>query len=349
MLLKRLRSTDELGWYDHEKLAALLPYTPFAGADQLASEVISALRETGSVNYEVQSYPERGGDTPQGRSPGSGSGKKPRESVRGVRALQMAPKGNNGTARRAPTLKKASPEDSVPVGRVFSPVPCTPTPFWKRVLDIFVSVVALILLAPLFLAVSVFIKVVSSGPVFFRQERVGANGKPFTIWKFRTMHQNADTSSHREYVQGLIQQAVGSGNGDGAKPMRKLQNDPRIIPFGNLLRKSAIDELPQIFNVLRGEMSIVGPRPCIAYEADGYLPWYRKRFNTVPGMTGLWQVTGKNERTVTEMMRLDINYAMHRSVLLDLKIIFKTPRVIAGEVLNTLRMRKMPSEARENT
>ena len=199
-------------------------------------------------------------------------------------------------------------------------------------MDIVGSVLGLFLLSPLFLLIAALIKCVSRGPVFLGQERMGRGGKRFVCWKFRTMKVDADTSVHRDHVHSLIKSGQDEGH---EKPLMKLDSDSdaRIIPFGRLLRQSGLDELPQLINVLRGEMSLVGPRPCFPYEAEVYLPWHRQRFDGVPGLTGLWQVNGKNKTTFTEMMRLDIAYEQRRSFLLDFKIVVKTPAVIIDQVI----------------
>ena len=190
-------------------------------------------------------------------------------------------------------------------------------PAWKRLLDCALVVIAMPLLAPLMIVIAVIIRRSSPGPVLFQQKRVGFQGATFMCLKFRTMHCGAETVSHRGHLQQLI-------NSDA--PMTKLDanGDARIIPFGKLLRASGLDELPQLINVLQGEMSLVGPRPCVAYEAEKYLPWQRERFNAAPGLTGLWQVSGKNRTTFTRMMELDIEYTRRKSLWLDLKIIFMT-------------------------
>ena len=153
-------------------------------------------------------------------------------------------------------------------------------------------------------------------------------GKRFRLWKFRTMRVNAETSSHEEYVASLIT-AEGT---DQDKPMLKIEKDPRIFPCGVFLRKACIDELPQLFNVFKGDMSLVGPRPPIPYEANAYLFWHEGRFDAVPGMTGLWQVSGKNSLTFKEMVRLDIRYARERSLALDIKILLKTFPAVLFEI-----------------
>jgi lipopolysaccharide/colanic/teichoic acid biosynthesis glycosyltransferase len=185
---------------------------------------------------------------------------------------------------------------------------------------------ALVLLSPVMLLVALLIKCVSPGPVLFRQARIGYMGKLFSCYKFRTMHVRNTSSAHESYCRQLI---------SSTKPMTKLETmnrDPRLIRFGRIIRKTALDELPQLFNVLRGEMSLVGPRPCIPYEYERYARWHRGRVDALPGMTGLWQVSGKNRRTFTEMIRLDISYAKRWSLWLDLGILLRTVPAILEQV-----------------
>jgi len=214
-------------------------------------------------------------------------------------------------------------------------------PVWKRMLDlgiiIFLSPGLLLLGA----VVAALVKIGSPGPILFRQRRVGYRGTEFTCFKFRTMLTNAETDSHRNHTQNLIKSNI---------PMVKLdaRKDPRLIPLGSLLRASGLDELPQLVNVLRGEMSVVGPRPCIPYEYEMYEPWQRGRFNAVPGLTGLWQVSGKNRTTFEEMVRFDIEYSERRTLWLDLKIILKTLPAIWGQYcdLRTIKQEEDGDPAR---
>jgi lipopolysaccharide/colanic/teichoic acid biosynthesis glycosyltransferase len=195
-------------------------------------------------------------------------------------------------------------------------------PLWKRTLDVAVSCLALLLFAPFMLGVAAWIKVSSPGPVLFKQVRWGCLGVPFTIWKFRTMKTDVDQAKHHRYVTALLH---------SKGTLDKLDAHSELIPCGGFLRKTGIDELPQLFNVLRGEMSLVGPRPdVIAVEA--YCPKDARRFEVLPGMTGLWQVSGKNLRTFEEMLALDTTYAQNRSFLLDLKILLKTPSVLIRQL-----------------
>jgi lipopolysaccharide/colanic/teichoic acid biosynthesis glycosyltransferase len=200
----------------------------------------------------------------------------------------------------------------------------------KRVMDIAGSSLALVGCLPLFVLIALLIKASSRGPVLFRQQRVGHHGRCFTFLKFRSMQMGNDPSAHKEYVtrliNGVAEQKPTSGNGQG---VYKLVNDQRITRVGRFLRKSSLDELPQLLNVLRGEMSLVGPRPSIPYEVAAYQTWHRRRVLEVkPGMTGLWQVNGRNRIKFDEMVRLDLQYAKQWSPWLDLKILLHTPSAV---------------------
>jgi exopolysaccharide biosynthesis polyprenyl glycosylphosphotransferase len=197
----------------------------------------------------------------------------------------------------------------------------------KRTLDIAGSTACLLAFGPVFLCVAAAVKLTSKGPVFFRQERVGEAGQPFTMFKFRTMKVNADPRIHQEYVEKFIQSnQAATSNGDA---VFKLVNDPRVTPVGDFLRRSSLDELPQFWNVLRGDMSLVGPRPPLPYEVEKYKQWHRRRvLEAKPGITGLWQVTGRSRTTFDEMVRLDLRYAKNPSVWTDLNILLATPKAV---------------------
>lgn len=202
-------------------------------------------------------------------------------------------------------------------------------PWWKRAMEIICILIALPVLLPVVAIISLLIKIKSPGPILFKQVRVGHRGKRFMLFKFRSMKLGASQAAHQLYLSRLIRSDL---------PMVKLdsQRDQRLIPCGRLLRASGLDELPQLINVLRGEMSLVGPRPCIEYEYEKFLPWQKERFNAVPGLTGLWQVSGKNRTTFDEMIRLDIRYAQNLSCWLDLKIMLKTPLAMAGQIWDSV-------------
>jgi lipopolysaccharide/colanic/teichoic acid biosynthesis glycosyltransferase len=204
----------------------------------------------------------------------------------------------------------------------------------KRMIDIIGSALALIICAPAFLIIALAIKASSKGPVFFRQQRVGRYGKRFTFLKFRSMDVDNDPSVHKEYVTKLIaghaERKPSNGNGEG---VYKLTNDERVTGVGAFLRRASLDELPQFLNVLKGEMSLVGPRPAVPYELAAYQTWHRRRVLEVkPGITGLWQVNGRSRVKFDEMVRLDLRYAKSWSPWLDIKILMRTPRaVLLGE------------------
>ena len=199
----------------------------------------------------------------------------------------------------------------------------------KRMIDIVLSGLALLVLSPLFLLIAVAVKLSSKGPVLFRQERVGQFGKHFTFLKFRSMQVGNESKIHEQYVRKLISGALGvPENG-----VFKIQNDPRVTAVGHFLRKTSFDELPQFWNVLIGEMSLVGPRPPLPYEVEVYALWHRRRLlEARPGITGLWQVTGRSRTCFDDMVRLDLHYTHSSSLWLDLKILLQTPRaVLAGD------------------
>jgi lipopolysaccharide/colanic/teichoic acid biosynthesis glycosyltransferase len=198
----------------------------------------------------------------------------------------------------------------------------------KKGIDIVGSVVALLLLSPIFLAVAAAIKLTSKGPVFFTQERLGFNGEPFRLLKFRTMFISNDQQQHKDYIQKYICEQKNAAVEPG---IFKLINDLRVTCVGRFLRKMSLDELPQLINVLKGEMSLVGPRPPILYECDLYDTWHKRRLlSCKPGITGLWQVMGRSRTTFDEMVRLDLKYLSEWSLWLDLKIMLKTPKAVFG-------------------
>ena len=199
----------------------------------------------------------------------------------------------------------------------------------KRVIDIAGSLTALILLSPLFLAIALAIKLTSKGPILFKQKRIGQYGVWFTFLKFRSMYFLSDTKIHQKYVRRLISGKDECKQSDGNGGAYKLQGDLRITPVGQFLRRTSLDEFPQFFNVLRGEMSLVGPRPPIPYETEAYDIWHRRRFlEAKPGITGLWQVKGRSKLKFDEMVRLDLRYAKDWSLGLDLNILLQTPRAV---------------------
>jgi lipopolysaccharide/colanic/teichoic acid biosynthesis glycosyltransferase len=192
----------------------------------------------------------------------------------------------------------------------------------KRALDITVALAALLLLSPVLLVTWLLVRLSGSGDAVFRQPRVGRDGVLFVLYKFRTMHADAPDDVHREYVRRSL--AADRPAAYGTRGLYKLANDPRITRVGALLRRTSIDELPQLVNVLRGDMSLVGPRPALPYEVEMFGPDYAARFRVPPGLTGLWQVSGRNRLTMRQGLELDLEYVRRHGLLLDLTILLRT-------------------------
>ncbi len=208
--------------------------------------------------------------------------------------------------------------------------PCRSFPLWKRVLDTTLVIAFSPVLAPLMLGLTVWVRLASPGPVLFRQDRVGQNRTVFPLLKFRSMHVQADTTAHESYVEELMR---------SDKPMLKLdwRGDRRLIPGARIIRSLGLDELPQLINILKGEMSLVGPRPCTPGELRHYRSDQMDRFLVPPGITGYWQVNGKNNTTFSEMIRLDSYYAQRMSLRLDLWILLRTPVAVAVQAWHSFR------------
>lgn len=210
-----------------------------------------------------------------------------------------------------------------------------PMPFWKRTFDVVLALFGILVSSPLLLVLGLGIKAVSPGPVLFRQERIGYCGRRFMLYKFRSMKVVAETRVHREHLDKLMKSDTRLTKLDG--------HDTRLIPFGRIFRASGLDELPQLFNILRGEMSFIGPRPCVPYEYAQFQHWHRGRCDVYPGLTGLWQVNGKNKTTFTEMMRFDNAYARRQTLRQDLQICWMTIPAVFGQIIETTRGRAAPS------
>jgi lipopolysaccharide/colanic/teichoic acid biosynthesis glycosyltransferase len=197
-----------------------------------------------------------------------------------------------------------------------------------RVVDLVIAGLALLVLSPLMAVISVVVGCTSRGPVLFRQERLGRYGQPFVIYKFRTMYAGCDDRLHRDYIRRLLQKPASSAC--GPEGLYKLVDDPRITRVGGWLRRSSLDELPQLINVVRGDMAIVGPRPVLPWEAQLFERRHGKRFEVRPGITGLWQISGRNRLTMTQALDLDVRYVEQRCLRLDLAILLRTIPVVLG-------------------
>jgi lipopolysaccharide/colanic/teichoic acid biosynthesis glycosyltransferase len=358
-LARRLRTTDEVGWMEPWHIGVLLRDTPEEGGWKVVEDVVRELAPAGiRPTCDVQEYPAEKDDPrrkkhedprqtwfgdlypewkleePAGlelnRRNGNGDGGNGRHgngrdgNGNGGNGHHGSGGFGNGRSGGDAGGSGSRGNGSEVVGRMHrEPAPIAnlpfvrPIPWSKRLLDIALSLSALIALSPLFLLMAAIIKVVSPGPVFFKQERVGYLGRRFMCWKFRSMRVKNDAQVHKDYYRRLM---------NSETPMTKLdqKKDPRLIPLGRFFRATGLDELPQLINVLKGDMSLVGPRPCLPYEYEAYLQWYKQRFDTLPGLTGLWQVSGKNHTTFCEMIRLDISYVRKMSVWMDAIIMMKT-------------------------
>jgi lipopolysaccharide/colanic/teichoic acid biosynthesis glycosyltransferase len=319
VLTQRMRSIDEVGWFDTWRLGIVLPDTPAEGASKLANDICEKFtikNKMASPIFKIYTYPSDW-------LPGFKDNPPNHPSVKTDPYGNVPPTAQSGKAK---ILNCNSLMERL------EPLLVKQMPAWKRGTDILGSVFGLVLLFPVFLLISIVIKIVSPGPVFFKQKRVGYLGKPFNCLKFRTMHPNANSFAYEQHLSECI-------NSDN--PFKKLDDDDsRIMPFGKLLRKTSLDEVPQLLNVLRGEMSLVGPRPDVPYSVQCYTQWHHKRFDAFPGLTGLWQASGKNGTTFKEMIRLDITYIQQISFWLDLKILLKTVHVIITQTFESSLKRK---------
>jgi exopolysaccharide biosynthesis polyprenyl glycosylphosphotransferase len=311
VLSSSVRETDIKGWYEQGKVTGII-LTELNSIDEVVQEKILLKIQDRLV-----------------QALGSEAVEKIRVSYH---AFPESYKGNGGDREwlNTPLYPEVTKQPAVKKVPLFA----------KRVLDITGSLLGLVFLSPVFLAITLGIKLTSRGPVLFKQERLGQWGKAFTFLKFRSMYVNSDASPHKEYVTKLITGGNGtppagengSSSAEGRKEgevVYKMTSDPRITHLGRILRKTSLDELPQFINVLKGEMSLVGPRPPIPYEYEIYDLWHRNRVRTMkPGITGLWQVDGRSKTTFDNMVRLDLRYVQNWSLWLDIKILIKTVRAV---------------------
>lgn len=322
-LIDRIREPDLIGRLDHEKLALLLPETGPEGAWRLTEDLLERISEAGeSADCVIYVYPfddglgngtqsKNGSEKRNGDDSSDGEGSAPHHEQKEPVALDDWPVHSELTLSEA-----RGPEHRWPVmdlGQYLN----EPLPFWKRLLDVVVSTALLVVLSPLFLTTALAIKLTSRGPVFFRQKRAGLGGLPFDFYKFRSMRVGAED---------LKEDLLGQNEKDG--PIFKIRDDPRLTPIGRLLRKTSIDELPQLWNVLRGDMTLVGPRPPTLDEVPSYELWQRRRLNLTGGLTCIWQVSGRSEVGFEDWMRMDVRYAKRRSFLGDMKLLSRTLRAV---------------------
>jgi exopolysaccharide biosynthesis polyprenyl glycosylphosphotransferase len=294
------RETDPAGWYKQDRILGII-FTELGQIDDLAvtDMLLDKLRESLRVSL-------------------------PAEDLKDVRVTVHTfsddSKGKNADISANPTfypdLAHIDKAKKIPI-------------LLKRAMDIVGSAAALLLLAPVFALIAALIKMTSDGPVLFKQERLGQLGRPFMCLKFRSMHANNDLKTHQEFIKQVIKGKHDGRAHGGLTPVYKMTNDPRVTRVGKFLRRTSLDELPQFFNVLIGNMSLVGPRPPIAYEYEEYDIWHRRRVLEVkPGITGLWQVNGRSRVRFDDMVRLDLQYARGWTVWMDIQILLQTPRAV---------------------
>lgn len=337
------RECDIKGWYQEGRAGILTPHTDESGARALARNLSMDLaRRFGPESHGEEhklsrfivlaSLPAHGNSLPA-------KDHRTKAKPSPVRAHDYR---SSSSAPNSPTLALRSIKGgAVDVALLTWPISIELLTYeqarglqlkLKRAMDVLGSLFGIALFGPLMLFIALLIKITSSGPILFRQERLGFLGKPFTFLKFRSMKANCDQSLHRQYVTELINghnDAI--NNGTPAQPVYKINGDPRVTWIGRFLRKTSLDELPQFFNVLRGDMSLVGPRPPIPYECHNYQRWHCRRVLEVkPGITGLWQISGRSRTTFNEMVRLDLTYVRTWSLWLDVKILLRTPWAVVS-------------------
>jgi len=309
-LVKQSRKIDIKGWFDLKRVGILMPDTRNSGALESKEKIYRQIRQhfPGAEKVDLREF-IRVSTFGDGSSDGNG----------------FAVDRDNGEGGCSSQDDKGVYTDIISGNSSFYLKRLT-----KRVLDIVGSILGIVITSPLMLIIAVLIKLTSPGPVLFRQERVGFLGRRFTFVKFRSMVTNADQTIHESYITNLINGQNGKINhGTTAQPLYKMNYDPRVTPLGRILRKTSLDEIPQLFNILKGEMSLVGPRPPIPYEVEKYKLWHCGRvFEIKPGLTGLWQVSGRSRTSFDDMVRLDLRYVDNWSLWLDIKIIFKTFRAV---------------------
>jgi lipopolysaccharide/colanic/teichoic acid biosynthesis glycosyltransferase len=326
MLKERIRTSDVIGQLDKTRIAVILPETDSTGCWRFADDMLVLLAEASlAFNCEVYSYPidwENEGDAdsnvpierqdkPTGTSGVGGE-------IHSLLQYNKLGVTENFASREGLEYVRDSAGER-PVGDL-APLFVERLPIWKRLMDILVSATLLILAAPLFALVAVGIRLTSPGPIIFRQLRAGVRGEPFTFLKFRSM-----------YIDAEARKATLQGQNEADGPIFKMRNDPRMTPIGRFLRRSSIDELPQLWNVLRGDMTLVGPRPPTMDEVPRYQPWQRGRLNHRGGLVCIREVNGRSEVAFEEWMRMDLRYLARKSFLLDVKLLFQTARaVISG-------------------
>ena len=325
VLANRIRSIDEAGWLGRQHIGVLLPYTQATGARKLAEDVCQKISiRSLPPKYTIHTYPPISKE-PSDRSGNSGPFRiQDIPSKQKTTASPYSSASAKHTGRRKTDFTSQQPKanrtpDCGELAEGIKPFLLRPLPIWKRAMDIVGATVALIVFLPIMIAVAIAIKLTSKGPILFKQQRAGLGGIPFTFYKFRSMVIDAE-----DRKEDLLKHNERTG------PAFKMTNDPRVTRVGNFIRKWSMDELPQLFNVVCGDISLVGPRPLPVNEALQHNQWQDRRLSVTPGITCLWQVYARHDTCFDRWTRLDIEYINERSPLLDLKILLKTlPAVLS--------------------
>ena len=357
IICSNVRESDGVSIYDENKILVLLPDTEAENAQLVGTNLMNKFNKISGqdsqkqnltkpgVDVKIVSFPEKDieQNSPADRIPGQSTGEnnftgiyakdtfKMKESSpinfkkSSVENLNLTVSSQDGSSISLPMI-----DTLLFNNELFSNFSKITFKFIKRALDFLLSLCALILISPILFITGLIIKLSSPGPVLFSQTRVGYKGRQFKFLKFRSMRVNSDNSTHKDYMEKLIRGEIDKiNNGSENDPHFKIKDDPRITPIGKLIRKTSIDELPQLWNVLVGDLSLVGPRPPIPYEVKVYDNWhYRRVLDVKPGVTGLWQVSGRNKTTFNEMVRLDIQYLENWSLLFDFKILLRTIKAV---------------------
>jgi len=320
LIAGRVRMSDEVGWLEGDSVCAILPDTGAQGAACFAADVVRLVEtRCGEPRFTLYTYPtdsirmneEDGGPTIPRKKLTNATRSPKSVAFRRILSDDGESDGRRGTPSTAPT--KPALVARAEAAQALEPWFVRRLPLWKRAVDVIGALVLLVVSAPVIAVVATMVKLSSPGPVIFRQERAGLGGRPFTIYKFRTMRQDAESAKHK--LRGRSEQ-------DG--PAFKLSDDPRVTPVGSILRKTSMDELPQLINVLKGEMSLVGPRPLPVDESAGCNQWQKRRLEVTPGLTCVWQVKGRSRVTFEQWARMDIGYLSRRTLAGDLKLILQT-------------------------
>ncbi|HFD12081.1 MAG TPA: hypothetical protein ENJ32_06405 [Crenotrichaceae bacterium] len=328
-IAKRVRSVDEIGWIDNQRIGLILPYTSAEGATKVASLISNAIKDSvHPLQYSIYSHPSK-------TYIHSGTEENNRQiDLDGLISSDV----ENASKQEGMELENGDDfrhdEESDDFSRVLSTEESVKTripsddyqiysgisiPAWKRSMDIVGAAIGLILLSPVMILTAIAVKSSSNGPTFFTQDRIGIGMKPFKMYKFRSMVVNAPSQSSILLVQGDEAEEA------GPFVLKKIASDPRVTGVGRFIRKWSLDELPQLFNVLVGDMSLVGPRPLVREEAEACTDWHESRFDVKPGLTCIWQVNGRSQVTAEDRSRMDLRYILNLSFVQDLKLLILTP------------------------